>query len=251
MGLGSTAKSLAMALACLTLAVACNAASKAPATALAGDAIMGAAEAKVTLIEFAAPTCPVCKGWHDQVFAKIKAAYIDTNKIKFSLRELPSHNPPVDAAIFAIARCSGPGEYFKVIDEAFEKRDEIEKASQGPDGARPALTDLAKRHGVSAERFEVCLKAPENAQRLQDVQADAEKRGVQGTPTLFLNDEKVPEDGYQFDALSAKINAALAAPQGAGTAMPAPAAPATPGAAPSAAPSAAPGPSAGPQVKPN
>ena len=235
MGLGSTARSLAAAFFSLTLAVSCNLASKAPAAALAGDAIMGAAEAKVTLIEFAAPTCPVCKGWHDQVFAKIKAAYIDTNKIKFSLRELPSHNPPVDAAIFAIARCSGQGEYFKVIDEAFEKREDIEKASQGPDGARPALTELAKRHGVSADRFEACLKAPENIQRLQDVQADAEKRGVQGTPTLFLNDEKVPEDGYQFDALSAKIDAALAAagaaPAPAATpaaAAPAPPAPAKP-----------------------
>ena len=215
MGLGSTARSLATALVCLTLVASCNAANKAPATALAGDATMGAADAKVTLIEFASPTCPVCKGWHDQVFAKIKAAYIDTNKIKFSLRELPSHNPPVDAAIFAIARCSGPGEYFKVIDDAFEKREEIEKASQGADGARPALTGLAKRHGVSADRFEACLKAPENIQRLQDVQADADKRGVQGTPTLFLNDEKVPEDGYQFDALSAKIEAALAAAGGA------------------------------------
>jgi protein-disulfide isomerase len=221
MGLGSTARSLATAFLSLTFAVSCNAVSKAPATALAGDAIMGAADAKVTLIEFAAPTCPVCKGWHDQVFAKIKAAYVDTNKIKFSLRELPSHNPPVDAAIFAIARCAGQGEYFKVIDEAFEKREDIEKASQGPDGARPALTELAKRHGVSADRFEACLKAPENLQRLQDVQADAEKRGVQGTPTLFLNDEKVPEDGYQFDALSAKIDAALNASAGA---APAPAA---------------------------
>jgi protein-disulfide isomerase len=226
MGLRSTAKSLATALVSLTLVAACSpGGAQAPATALAGDAVEGNADSKVTLIEFAAPTCPVCKGWHDQVFSKIKAAYIDTNKIKFSLRELPSHNPPVDAAIFAIARCSGQGEYFKVIDEAFEKRDEIEKAAQGPNGPRGALADLAKRHGVGAERFEECLKSPENMQRLQDVQADAEKRGVEGTPTLFINDEKVPEDAYQFESLSARIDAALAA-SGAPAAVPAPAAPA-------------------------
>lgn len=228
MGLTSTAKSLAAAFVSLSLiagVAGCNQGGpSAPATALAGDAVMGSPDAKVTLIEFAAPTCPVCKGWHDQVFSKIKAAYIDTNKIKFSLRELPSHNPPVDAAVFAIARCSGQAEYFKVIDEAFEKRDEIEKASQGADGARPALIALAKRHGVNEQRFEECLKSPENMKRLQDVQAEAEKRGVQGTPTLFIGDEKVPEDAYQYDGLAAKLDAAIAAAGGAA----APAAPAKP-----------------------
>jgi protein-disulfide isomerase len=224
MGFRSTAKSLAAAFVSLALVAACSpGVAKAPANALAGDAIMGDPNAKVTLIEFAAPTCPVCKGWHDQVFEKIKANYVDTNKIKFSLRELPSHNPPVDAAVFAIARCSGEAEYFKVIDDAFDKRDEIEKASQGADGARPALIALAKRHGVGADRFEECLKSPENMKRLQDVEADAQKRGVQGTPTLFIGEEKVPEEAYQYDALAAKLDAAIAAAGGATPAAPAPA----------------------------
>jgi protein-disulfide isomerase len=231
MGFTSTAKSLAAALVCLAFAAGCNQGGpKAPAAALAGDAVEGSPDARVTLIEFAAPSCPVCKGWHDQVFSRIKTAYIDTGKIKFSLRELPSHNPPVDAAIFSIARCSGQGEYFKVIDDAFDKRDEIEKAAQGADGARPALIDLAKRHGVSAERFEECLKSPENMKRLQDVEADAVARGVQGTPTLFIGDEKVPEDAYQFEGLSAKLDAAIAAAGAAPAPAPAaaPAAPAKP-----------------------
>jgi protein-disulfide isomerase len=47
---------------------------------------------------------------------------------------------------------------------------------------------------------------------------------VQGTPTLFIGDEKVPEDAYQFDGLAAKLDAAIAA---AGGAAP-PAAPAKP-----------------------
>jgi protein-disulfide isomerase len=241
MGFRSTAKSLAAAFVSLSFVAGVAACSpgggspQAPATALAGDAVMGNPDSKVTLIEFAAPSCPVCKGWHDQVFAKIKAAYIDTNKIKFSLRELPSHNPPVDAAVFAIARCSGAAEYFKVIDDAFDKRDEIEKAAQGADGAKPTLIALAKRHGVSAERFEECLKSPDNMKRLQDVQADAEKRGVQGTPTLFINDEKVPEDAYQYEGLAARLDAALAAADAA---------------TPTAAPAAAPAPAEAP-AKPN
>lgn len=230
MGLRTTVQSLAAAFACLALAAACdNAPVKAPAIALAGDAVMGSPDAKVTLIEFAAPSCPVCKGWHDQVFSKIKAAYVDTNKIKFSLRELPSHNPPVDAAVFAIARCSGEDEYFKVIDDAFANRDEIEKAALGPNGPRGILIDLAKRHGVSAGQFETCLTSPENMKRLQDVQADAEARGVTGTPTLFINNQKVPENAYSVAGLSAELDAALKA---AGSAPATPAAPTAPAPAP-------------------
>ncbi len=190
------------------------------------------------MTEFASPTCPVCKGWHDEVFTKLRANYVDTNKIKFVMRELPSHNPPVDAAIFGIARCAGQGEFYKVIDDAYDKRDEIEKAAMGGDGPRGALTKLAGRHGVSADRFESCVKSPDLMKRLKDVQDDAQARDVEGTPTLFINDVKVPESDYMYDALSARIDAALAAAAGPAAATPAPdaAAPASPVPGPAPAP---------------
>ncbi|MBI1362314.1 MAG: thioredoxin domain-containing protein [Alphaproteobacteria bacterium] len=230
-------KSIAAAMLCLALAAGCNAAGKPASDPVSGDAFLGPANAKVVMTEFAAPTCPVCKGWHDQVFSKIRANYIDTNKIKFVLRELPSHNPPVDAAIFGIARCAGQGEFFKVIDDAFDKRDEIEKAAMSGDGPRGALTELAKRHGVSADRFEACVKSPDLMKRLKDVEDDAQARGVEGTPTLFIDGQKVPETDYMYDALSARLDAALAAAAPAPAATtPAPA-DATPPAAPAPAPS--------------
>lgn len=214
-------RSLAAAMLCLAMAAGCNAAGKTPAAPVAGDAFLGPADARVVLTEFASPSCPVCKGWHDQVFSKIRANYVDTNKIKFIMRELPSHNPPVDAAIFGIARCAGQGEFYKVIDDAYDKRDEIEKAAMSGDGPRDALTKLAGRHGVSADRFESCVKSPDLMKRLKDVGDDAQARGVEGTPTLFINDVKVPESDYMYDALSARLDEALAAAGGPASATPA------------------------------
>src|SRR5690349_19879410 len=111
-------KSLAAALIAGLALAACNSGGGSATSTTEGDSFLGAADAKVTVVEYGARTCPICKAWHDDNWKQLKSAYIDTNKIKFVLRELPSHNQAVDAAIFAIARCAGPKKYFDVIDEA-------------------------------------------------------------------------------------------------------------------------------------
>ncbi len=213
-------RSLAAAAALLMLA-ACGGPAK-PGAPVTGDAFLGPANATVVLTEFAAPTCPVCKGWHDEVFAKVKSAYIDTGKIKFVLRELPSHNPPVDVAIFSIARCSGAENFFKVIDDAFANQAQIEIASRGAAGARSELAKLAAKYGIDAKAFEACIRDPANAERIESVRLDADKRGVHGTPTLFLNDQPVSENNYSFEGLSGVIDAALASASPAPAATPSP-----------------------------
>jgi protein-disulfide isomerase len=42
------------------------------------------ADAKVTITEYASPTCPHCADFNAKVFPKIKAAYIDTGKVRYS-----------------------------------------------------------------------------------------------------------------------------------------------------------------------
>lgn len=211
-------RTFTVALAALALA-ACNGGK--PANPVTGDATMGPADAKVTLTEFAAPTCPVCKGWHDQVFAKVKADYIDTGKIRFILRELPSHNPPVDVAIFAIARCAGPDKYFDVIDEAFVQQSTIDNASHSPTGPREELAKMAAKFNIKGAAFEACIKSPETLARIEAMRLEADSRNVRGTPSLFINDQAVPENDYSFEALAGHLDTALAG--GAAPAAPAPA----------------------------
>ena len=44
---------------------------------------LGKADAPITLIEYASMTCSHCAAFNEQVFPKIKQAYIDTGKIPF------------------------------------------------------------------------------------------------------------------------------------------------------------------------
>ena len=53
------------------------------------DMALGAANAPVTIVEYAAATCPHCAAFNHEVFPQIKAAYIDTGKVRYVFREFP------------------------------------------------------------------------------------------------------------------------------------------------------------------
>jgi protein-disulfide isomerase len=188
-----------------------------PVTQVAGDMSLGPDNAPVTLIEYAAPSCPYCKQFHDEVFKPIKAKYIDTGKVKFILREFPSHNPPVDIAVYQIGRCAGKDKYFAVIDAAFANQKAIDDAAHGPNGARPELLKIAQSVGLNEAKFTSCVSDPAGIQRIQDGRdAAARELGIQSTPTLVLNGTVLGAQdlsAYTVEGLSARIDAALAEPK--------------------------------------
>jgi protein-disulfide isomerase len=184
-------------------------AASAPAT---GDMTLGPASAKVTITEYAAPSCPVCKGFHDDVFKPLKAKYIDTGKVQFVLKEMPSHNPPVDVAVFLLARCAGKDKYFSVIDAAFDKQRDIEMSASSPAGARPALVELARGAGLSESQANSCMTDPAGMRRIiQTADAETRANNIAGTPTILIDGVKTGREGYSLEGLSALIDAKLAA----------------------------------------
>jgi protein-disulfide isomerase len=199
-------KTLGAAIAALVLAAGCGPQARGSLTPVVGDSFLGPADAKVVVTEYGAPTCPGCKNWHDQNWAQLKAAYIDTGKIKFIFREFPSHNPPVDAAIFSIARCAGAADWFPLIDEAFARQEDIQRASD-TGKVIEALNSLGQKFRLSPDQVEACIKDPKNIQRIYDVQEEGGGRGVNSTPTFFLDDKEAPDP--RFEALSKEIDAAL------------------------------------------
>ena len=71
-------KTLAGAIAALALA-ACGPAGRDKIVNVEGDAFMGPADAKVTVIEYGSPTCPGCKFWHDTTRASTAESSIRDN----------------------------------------------------------------------------------------------------------------------------------------------------------------------------
>src|ERR1700722_9630677 len=75
----------------------------------------------VTIVEYGSLTCPHCAAFAQKVLPKLKAAYIDTGKVRFIFREF-SRNP-LDVAGFVLARCVGDDKALATIDLLFVSQD--------------------------------------------------------------------------------------------------------------------------------
>ena len=154
-----------------------------------GDHVVGSDSAKVTLIEYASPTCPACKYFHDEILPELKTKYVDTGKVKFVFREYPIHEPDVPAYVLAL--CAGEDNFFPVLDDLFANQVGVVTAAQA--GAlKGALQTIGKRHGIETEaQFDACMDNRDYRTSLADkYQVATEKWEVNSTPTFIVNGKK-------------------------------------------------------------
>ena len=150
--------------------------------------VKGAADAPVTLIEYASPTCPACKYWHDEIQPEIVRDYVDTGKVKFVFREFPLHQPDVPA--YLVAMCAGEDKYFDVMAELFEYQSGIVDAARNG-VLKPALMTIAERNGIVGEAaFDACMNNRELREHMADIVQTGEKFRVSGTPTFVVDGRK-------------------------------------------------------------
>lgn len=193
------------ALATMALA-ACGGGAKGAAE---GDMAMGAPEgAKVTVVEYASVTCPHCALWQTNTWPAFKAKYVDTNKVRYVFRELPT--PPTNVAVagFLIARCAGEDKYFDVVHQLMATQQEMVTTSP-----RDWLLRTAQAAGLSEEQFNQCITDRDAIAAMdQRIQA-ARAQGVTGTPAFYVNDTQVITpggEGASLADLSTAIDAELA-----------------------------------------
>jgi protein-disulfide isomerase len=149
-----------------------------------GEQAQGDPKAPVTLIEYAAVTCPHCAEFFMHHFPEIKSKYIDTGKVHFIFREFPLN--ALDVAGYMLARCAGDDKFFPIVDTLFEKQREwvVQKPLE-------PLMAIAKQAGFTKESFEACLTNQKVEDGIKWVrERAAEKFGVSGTPTFFINGKK-------------------------------------------------------------
>ena len=164
---------------------------------------LGSKDAPVTLTEYSSLTCGHCRNFHTQVLPTIKQEYIDTGKVRFQMREFAFDN--LAAAGFMLARCAPNNAYFPMVETLFERQDQWARA-QNP---AQELFNIAKLAGFTRGSFETCLKDQAMLDKINASFKQGQEFGVTGTPTLFVNGEKV-EGGYGLENVKKAIDAQLA-----------------------------------------
>lgn len=160
------------------------------------DIVLGNADAKVTVVEYASLSCSHCADFHNKVLPEVKAKYLDTGKAKLILREFPTSNRGLVAAL--LTRCAPPDNAPALIDKLFETQEEWAFGEADP---KPKLKEISLANGLTEEKFESCLKDQALYEKLvQTFSAAGERFGINATPTIFVQGKRLPEASLEaFD----------------------------------------------------
>ena len=168
-----------------------NSSDAAPRQAVANDPItdhdrtMGDPKAKVVFIEYAAPMCPHCAHFNNDILPDIKKAYIDTGKVFYVFRVFPIGAP--DGVAEKLARCLPKDKYFPFMDQLFHSQQQWDP-EYGVQDVRGALLQQARIAGMSEEQFNACNADTKEEAAINQVAADGQSRyNITGTPTIVVN----------------------------------------------------------------
>lgn len=186
-----------------------------PVSPVIGDVVLGDPNAKVELVEYAALTCHVCRDFAKQIFPRLKAAYIDTGKIKYIYRDYPLEAGPDGKAtdgfgvvLASVARCKGKEHFYDIVDSVFGVQGDLLDAAR--DGnALQLVADIATKHGISIDEMRTCIDhQPELRASIKKSRDDGSaKYKITGTPTIIVDEVKIED--HSFENLSKVIDAKL------------------------------------------
>lgn len=198
--------------------------------------VRGSADAKVTVVNYDDLECPYCARMHEELFPTTLDHY--KGMVRFVYKDFPLvdiHPWAMHAAVDAncIADQSNDA-YWSFVDYAHSHGHEIDGNRNDPKQSFATLDEQAHTIGKSANlnqaKLDACI-AKQDESAIRASMHEGEKLGIDGTPQLFVDGERVAPGAQPTSAVWDSIDRALKAngitpPERADTA-PAPAAPQT------------------------
>jgi protein-disulfide isomerase len=159
-----------------------------------GRPTRGAKASKVVVVSFDDFQCPFCARMHQELFPEIFKEYGD--RVTFIYKDFPMemHSWAMHAAVDANCLAAQNGDaYWDFADYIHANQREVsnEKTPAARLEALDRLTALeGQKHNLDVAKLQSCIKAQdESAVKASVKEADAV--GVDATPTLFVNGEKI------------------------------------------------------------
>ena len=143
---------------------------------------IGSANPKITIVEFADFGCHYCANSFP-IIRELSLKYKDSVKIIF--RDFPVVTE-YSGDLALAARCAGEQGLFWVMHDKLFLNQGISQKND--------IIKLAKQSGLDAQRFETCLNKNKYLANIQKDLDDGQKLGVEGTPTWFINRNRVAGD---------------------------------------------------------
>jgi protein-disulfide isomerase len=170
-----------------------------------GGWLVGNPDAPIKLIEYGSLTCPACAAFSQTGMQPLREKYIDSGRVSWELRSVVIHGA-VDLVLTRLLKCAPKeaapllaeqlwGNVNAVLDPLQRNAAGLEQAMSLPPEQRFAayaqqggLLDFLAARGISVDQGSQCLSDAAAIEALAaEMQAQATKDEVGGTPTFFVN----------------------------------------------------------------
>jgi protein-disulfide isomerase len=195
--------------------------------------VIGSPTAPLQVLEFGDFECPQCGNFSVVSEPDVRKRLINpgTISLRYFDYPLPMHRNTWPASN-AAACADEQGKFWEMHDQLYANQSEW----NGEATSRPKsmFVNYAKAIGLDVDKFEQCFDAEKYRAKIEANAQEAERRGINSTPTFVIGKRVVPGN-IGYDAFKKYVDSALVEAKAAGTtaATTSPAAPAT--AAPAAA----------------
>lgn len=189
-----------------------------------GGFLMGNPDAPVRLTEYASLVCVHCRDFEQEAFDDIKQL-VSEGKISFEFRNFILGG--TDIAPTLLSRCGGEDRFFALTDAWYDNwdtqmqaiqtglqdeafRQSLDRMSPTDAAARVAeatgAIDFFASRGISRDEAMTCLADEAAFAEVEALRTQGIEDGVQGTPSFFINGEKVDYQGWP--AMKAQLTGA-------------------------------------------
>lgn len=163
---------------------------------VAGRPIRGNPDARVTVVNFDDLECPYCARMHSSLFPTTLEHYKD--KVRFIYKDDPLtelHPWAMHAAVDANCLASQSGDvYWKYVDYIHSHGSEVSGDDRDVTKSFAALDRIARQEGtlakLDAPKLDSCV-AKQDETQVRASAKEAEALGVDGTPALFIEGERI------------------------------------------------------------
>lgn len=175
------------------------------------DAILGNANAPVTLIEYGDYQCPFCGEFFSQTEPEIVQNYVNTGKVRMVFRDYAFLGPESTVAANA-AQCAEDQNKLWAYHDALYSAKVADDANGGQedDGffSTTELLKLGQQVGLDMTTFTSCVDNNTDANIVTQEKTAADAVGIDSTPSFLINGQQIT-GAQPYSVFESAINSAL------------------------------------------
>jgi protein-disulfide isomerase len=165
----------------------------------------GSANAPVKIVEYSDFGCTYCRQFALNQGRQLREEYEKTGKVRFDYKSFVIEGQSTRDAANAAYCAADQGRFWDYYDVLFSR-----SGSAQPQVvfAKSALKDYGVQIGLDATKFGRCVDSGQHTPEVQAQHNEGVARGVQATPSFFINGKKI-EGAAPYADFKAMIDSAL------------------------------------------